>query len=409
MNTHIHKAGIIVAASIPLFVLPARISEGQLNDPVNLIGSEIVIFLMSLTCWYSINYIRRRVKSWKGIVLSVLCCCFWSNVFFFTFNPFFKDFPFKTSRSLTMRIAMLSSRGVLMSIILIPAAVYLKRDYEVKFQRRENERLAMERIKVENRLLEEAVAERTRALQQTLHSLEQSEQTLKHQIYVQSRLVASITHDIGGPFNYLLLISKTISELLQEGDYKTVEAYHGELNKSLETMSGYIKNLLEFARLPVEQKLSEMQMVNLGQLITQKAALFEGVIQSRQNTLEIESDGAIEILSNVGLLRIVLHNLIDNANKHTRQGRIGIRSFFRHNQAHLVVENTGNRVPPGIVGWVNAVPGDLTPDVQENAVQLTGIGLILVKEISTMLGIRIEMQSDETGTRVQLAFNGLGA
>lgn len=402
MNTHLHKAGLAVAASIPLFVLPARISEGQLNDPVNLIGSEIVIFLMSLTCWYSIHYIRRRVKSWKGIVLSVLCCCFWSNVFFFTFNPYFKDFPFRTSRSFSMRVMMLSSRGVLMSIVLIPAAVYLKRDYEARFQRRENERLALERIKVENELLEEAVAERTHALHQTLHSLEESQQSLKHQLYVQSRLVASITHDIGAPFNYLLMVSRNICELLQRQDYDTAEAHSAELTKSLETMYGYVKNLLEFTKLPVEHKLSRLETIHLGQLVVQKSALFKGVINSQGNTLELELNAAAGIVSNPGLLGVVLHNLIDNANKHTRNGRIVIRSAMQHEQAHLSIENTGNLVPPAIVQWFNSKTEE--PVLQRDIAPLAGIGLILVKEISTMLGIAVCMRSDERSTAVELAF-----
>ncbi|WP_439556100.1 sensor histidine kinase [Dyadobacter sp.] len=403
MNKHLHRAGIIVALSIPLFVLPARISEGQWADPVNLIGSEIVIFLMSLACWYSIHYIQQRFARWQGLILSLLCCCLLSNVFYFTFNPFFKDFPFRTAPNpLGIKILMLSSRGILMSIILIPAAYYLKRDSEARRQRKENERLAMERVRIENKLLEQAVMERTRALQQALVSLEKSQKELEHQIYVQSRIVASITHDIRGPFNFLVIVSEEIRRMIENKDYGTVEQYSKELHQSLEKMFGYVKDLLEFTKIPVQQKLAISDEVNLSELVAEKAELFEGIIRTKNNRLHIDIDPEITVMSNSNLLGIVLHNLIDNANKYTRNGNIRIRAAAENETVLIELENSGNSVPALLVQWFNANAHTNGESELPETVEIAGIGLILIREIASLLDIGLYMESDQRRTRVRL-------
>ncbi|MCE7042701.1 HAMP domain-containing sensor histidine kinase [Dyadobacter sp. CY312] len=405
MNKHLHRAGIIVAAAIPLFILPARISEGQLADPVNLAGSEFVIFLMSLACWYSINYFQNRRPGWPGLFLSVIGCCILSNLFYFTFNPFFQDFPFRTPQSqISISILMLASRGVLLSVILIPAAHYLRKDQQVRHQRIENERLALEKVKVENVLLERAVEERTKALRQALGSLEKTRQELEHQIYIQSRLVASITHDISGPFHYLIIVAEKINELLLRQDYETVAAYSLELRKSLQTMFGLVNNLLDFTKLPVQQKITRIEEVNIAELIRQKAELFDGFIKNNNNTLLVECDAPVTVPSNANLLGIIVHNLIDNANKHTFKGEIAVKACVTNGRAQIICENAGNPVPESVMFWINESAVLKSDSVSSYESPGTGIGLILVKEITALLGLKIWIESENHLTRISVTF-----
>jgi signal transduction histidine kinase len=402
MDNYLHKAGLVVAAGIPLFILPARISEGQWQDPVNLIGSEIVIFMMSLTCWYAINLIQQKYRRWMALVLSVLCCCALSNLFYFTFNPIFKDFPFRTAQNpIGIKILMLSSRGILISLILIPAAYFLKRDREARSQRKENERLAFEKVKIENRLLDQAVMERTQALQQTLNSLEISQKTLEHQLYIQSRLVASITHDIRGPFKFLIIISEEICRLAHQQDYDQVGNYGLQLNKSLETMYGFVNNILEFTKLPVHQKLDISEQINLAQVVEEKARLFEGIIKTNENQIFINVNPSINVTSNPNFLGIVVHNLLDNANKYARNGHIKITTSVNQTKVQLALENTGF-VPEPIVQWINSASHDASPPI--GTAETQGIGIILVKEITSLLDIAFFMESSKNITKVTLTF-----
>lgn len=402
-----NKAGIIVSAAIPLFILPARISEGQLQDPVNLVGSEIVIFLMSLTCWYCLIYLQKKdnLSAAVKLILSLLCCCVLSNLFYFTFNPIFKDFPFRTvSNPLYIKILMLSSRGILMSVILVPTAYYIKKDQEARLTRRENDRLAMERVYFQNRLLELAVVERTRALQDTLSLLRSSQNELEYQFYIQSRLVASITHDIRGPFKFLVQISDRVVALAGDAANNDLHNYASELNKSLVGMFTFVNNLLEFTKLPLTQKISKSEEVNLAALINEKSALFQGIIVTNNNKLVIDVDHEINVKTNYNLLGIILHNLIDNANKHTMAGEITIGLTDNENHVHLFIRNSGSLREENIAEWINSELDMTDPKKITDTNQVRGIGLVLVKEIATILDIGISMESTESDTTVQLNF-----
>ena len=408
MKRYQNRAGVIIAGSIPLFVLPARISEGQWKDPVNLIGSEIVIFLMSLACWHAIIYLQNQpnLKSWHKMVLSLLCCCLLSNLFFFTFNPFFKDFPFRTATNpLYIRILMLSSRGILMSIILIPGAYYVHKDLEARRAQREHQKLALQKFEIENKLLESEVFERTKALHYALSAMQETQQELEHQIYIQARLLASFNHDIRAPFKFSVLIAGKIAKLAAlEDDQSPIHKYATELNSTLKNTLSYVKNLLEFTKLPVRKKLEKSENVNLLRLINEKAQLFDGSINIKKNHIIIDVDSSIQVESNYNLLGIVLHNLIDNANKYSSNGNIQIVARTLGAVTELAIRNMGDIIPPKITDWFNGNNSEVPPQENINQNEVYGIGLLLIKEISLLLEVKLQMHSDDTVTEVILGF-----
>jgi signal transduction histidine kinase len=404
---HLHRAGLVVAASIPIFILPSRIAEGQLSNPYNLIGSEIVIFLMGLACWYTIIYIQDYVKLPLviRILLSIIACCVFSNIFYFTFNPFFKDFPYRTTfHALHISILLLCSRGVLMSVIIIPAAYYLKRDQEAKFIREQNQRLLMEKYQIQNTLLEKTVSERTYALQQTLSFLEESQSELEHQFFIQSRLIASITHDIRGPFKFLVQVSEEVSRLAAQKDDETLQLYTRELSAALENMFKFVKNLLEFTKLPLKDQVSRYQTVNLYDLIAEKAGLFEGILKINDNELKVDVQKAIHVKSNHSLLGIVVHNLIDNANRYSRSGQIEISVSDTDKYFILSVVNSGFPIPDHVAAWINADKESQDDTAYLAKGQDVGIGLVLIKDVSKILGMKVTVRTEQNATIFELFF-----
>jgi signal transduction histidine kinase len=405
---NVHRAGLLVAASIPLLILPARIAEGQWNNPVNLVGSEIVIFLMGLACWYAIILIQNTQKlPWIiKILLSVLACCIFSNVFFFLFNPYFQDFPFRTVENpLPIRILMLSSRGILMSMIIIPAAYYLKRDHEAKKARAENQRLLMEKFQIQNTLLEQTVSERTYALQEALSYLQKSQNELEHQFFIQSRLIASITHDIRGPFKFLIQVSEEVSKLAANKGDETLKLYSRDLSAALENMFEFVKNLLEYTKLPLKEKVSKSQTVNLDDLISEKYNLFKGIIQANNNELIVDVDKNITVKSNRNLLGIILHNLIDNANRYTRSGKIELSVQKEEQNTVLSLKNKGFVIQEHIVAYINADNNSDNYLEEQRKKQDMGIGLVLIKDVSNILDVRVSVQSDDDATIFKLTFS----
>jgi K+-sensing histidine kinase KdpD len=291
-----------------------------------------------------------------------------------------------------------------MSVIIIPAAYYLKRDSEAKWIREENQRLMMEKYQIENTLLEKTVSERTHALQETLSFLEESQTELEHQFFVQSRLIASITHDIRGPFKFLVQVSDEISKMAAEKDDETMQLYTRELSAALENMFKFVKNLLEFTKLPLKDQVSRYQTVNLYHVVTEKADLFAGTLKVNNNELSVEVDETIHVKSNHSLLGIVLHNLLDNANRYSRSGKIKlhVRDVGKHYV--LSVANEGFPIPAHVIEWINAEKDSLDHTAYQAKGQDVGIGLVLIKDVCSILNVNVTVRSDQKETIFELVF-----
>ena len=64
--------------------VPVRLAEGQGVNPVSLIGSEFVIWLMCMATWLSSyqTYYRFNLVKWQKIAVALFFCAVISNLFF---------------------------------------------------------------------------------------------------------------------------------------------------------------------------------------------------------------------------------------------------------------------------------------------------------------------------------------
>lgn len=292
-----------------------------------------------------------------------------------------------------------------MSLILLPGAYYVQKDLEARSARQQHQQLTLEKVQTKNRILENAVQERTRALHFALVSVERSQKALEHQLYIQSRLLASFNHDIKEPIKFSVIVSQKIAQLALVNVGQTpIQQYAKELSSSLENTFMLIKNHLEFTKLPIQQKIERDETVDLGALLEEKAQLFAGSIQTNKNSLSIDVDHQTTIYSNYNLLGIILHNLIDNANKYTLEGSIKISAATVDSYCQITITNEGISVAKHVTDWVNSQVDWTGADAHVHPDGVHGIGLLLVKEIAAILNISLRMRSDATQTRVTLTF-----
>jgi signal transduction histidine kinase len=398
--------GLVASALLTVSIVPIRLSEGQGADITNLVGSEIVIYLLFMTCWMGIQFIQQqtRLRNWQKIVFSVVLCMGLSIVFYHASNPFFEDYPLAPIRKNTFWIGMLrlSIRGILISVMLVPFIFYV--DYARK---RQNEKIETEKrhardLERRNQLLEQTVSERTMELKTMLSDLSRYQKELDNQIYLQSRLLASITHDIQGPFNYVLFVSRNINQLINEQKFEQLPEFSQVLENSLESMFVFLNNLLEFSKTQIKNEAVHLSPVNLSELMQEKASLFQGVIKSKGNQFRWDIDNEIEVNTNSNLFAIVVHNLLDNAAKYTEHGSIYAYTTRIGHETHLVIENTGPGLPEQVVNWLNDT-GRSTDQPMLAPSQRVGIGLLLIVQITALLNMKFFIQPEPGKTKASLA------
>ncbi|WP_165939978.1 sensor histidine kinase [Dyadobacter psychrotolerans] len=265
-------------------------------------------------------------------------------------------------------------------------------------------RFRIRHLRNRNQELEEKVMLRTQNLEQTLLALRDSEKELNRQMHIQSRLIASISHDIRTPLKYMISFTERINGFINNKEYDTVSDIGKSLTTSGKRMYQLLENMIGYIKTQVYGEHLQKENILLRPLVKTKAELFSQAIQEQSNKFIYEVPAKLSVETNVQLFGIVIHNLIDNANKYTYQGVIRVSVENRGGSLHFIVADSGPGMPDNLMDWLNQSSNDFIEKSATVSEDYHGLGLLIVKEISALLHLTILVEK-ENGTRVHLIFN----
>jgi signal transduction histidine kinase len=275
-------------------------------------------------------------------------------------------------------------------------AIYLVILYRTRFLRRRNSELEIR------------IRQRTQMLEETNRSLQLSQKDLSRQMQILNSLVGSISHDVRTPLRYLKLSADDIESRIGKKQYEKAVGIANSISGSAVKMVQMLDNLMSYIKLQAYGKEIKMTNVDLHSLIEEKAELFEPALAGQESVFQNDVGEGIFVQSNAQLLGVVIHNLIDNAIKHTFEGTIRIHSKITEGDFHLIVSDSGRGMPDHIAHWMNG-PLDNESDVGPNDTinEFTGLGLRMVREVAKM--IKAGLHVDNAGsTSVHIIFRQEG-
>lgn len=264
-------------------------------------------------------------------------------------------------------------------------------------------RLRNKFLQQENLKLENSIRARTSTLQETLSALQHSEKELNRLAFIQARLIASISHDVRNPLRYLSILIGTIERSISAGQYERVSDICGGLFTSIERMNSFLDNLIAYAKSHMyEQVKAEKTMLHA--VVREKKELFMPYIAQRGNRIVNEVPVNAFLYTNANLLKIIVHNLIDNANKYTHSGIIRVFTRKIDNELHFIVSDNGEGFPPDILEWFNASGySELDEEIGIQMETYNGLGLLILKDLASMMRIRLWAENNN-GAQVHLIF-----
>lgn len=258
----------------------------------------------------------------------------------------------------------------------------------------------------------ERLIRRTKALQKTLMTLRASEENMRRQTRIQERLITVITHDIKSPLKYTALGAKALYEDLAGGRDITPAINNAKMIYE----SGYriyhlTDNLLQYIRLQAQHDLVASDIVDLYALTEEKISIFRDIALAQSTVLINRITAPFPVKSNDRLLGIIVHNLLDNATKVTFEGTIEIDASIEAGNCYISIKDTGPGLPPEITEWCNrySVVAESTPAShlnhdEQNFPLLTGLGLIMVKELTVLINGRLSAVSRPGSTVMTIHF-----
>ena len=242
--------------------------------------------------------------------------------------------------------------------------------------------------------LDHKVRDRTYQLREALHSVERANEGLyraKQQAEAASSLkssvLISVTHDLLQPLNAARLTLSALTEMVESQDAGLLI---DQVDRSLLTLEDLLRSLLEIAKLDAGALKPDVRPLALAPLFEQLRNEFEPIAARQRLALHICTTD-LAVSSDAMMLRRILQNLIANAIRYTRVGRVTMQCGQRADRVYVEVSDTGPGIPQAQQEAIfrEFQRGDASATDQAGF----GLGLSIVRRFATVLGHEVRLSS----------------
>lgn len=288
--------------------------------------------------------------------------------------------------------------------------------------RKSEERLKRQQEELEDSNLElqkrsELILDNARRLRETNERVEQQNHLLEMQASdlmtasrYKSEFLANMSHELRTPLNSLLILS----QLLAENKEGNLEAKQIEFAQTIHSAGGdllrLIDDILDLSKVEAGQMNVELRPVSWDEILDSLQSGFQPVADQKRIdfVLQVEEPEAEKTLvTDAHRLLQILKNLLSNAFKFTNRGQVKLE-IYRSARADVAdaiafeVSDTGIGIPEEkqklIFEAFQQADGSTSRKYGG-----TGLGLTISRELATLLGGRIEVESREgEGSRFTL-------
>ena len=212
---------------------------------------------------------------------------------------------------------------------------------------------------------------------------------LNRQLQLRTNIMSAIGHDIRTPLKYLLVSAEYLQKLMHNSKDDEVREAIAAITESTRIVLQLLENMVDYSK-SVYLDVA-FNRVSIKKLIDEKLAIFSRLAEQQRTKIYSTVDESLIVQSNINLLSIVLHNLIDNAIKFTRDGVISVSAHDYAERTEIQILDSGPGFDECQLAWLNEYSMDQIK-MQTTKTQ-AGLGLLIVKELCEILGIRLNVKN----------------
>ena len=205
----------------------------------------------------------------------------------------------------------------------------------------------------------------------------------------KSRFLAVASHDIRQPLQSLMLLQGILAKMVQG---EPAEKLVLRLGQTLESMSSMLNSLLDLNQVEAGAVCTDITEFNVNNILDRMKDGFVYDAQAKGLSLRVVPCNLV-VRSDSRLLEQIIRNLLANAIKYSRHGKV-LLGCRRHG-AGLSIEvwDTGIGIPQDAVDAIFQEYHQLATEERRSGKGL-GLGLSIVHRFSTLLGHRIRVHSE---------------
>ncbi len=214
---------------------------------------------------------------------------------------------------------------------------------------------------------------------------------------VKSEFLANMSHELRTPLNAIIGYSQMLREDAEDDGNQSAVADLKKIESAGNHLLGLINNLLDLSKIEAGKMDVFIEPVAVAALIGDIRQMVEPLAARNGNTLEVEIEPDVGILrTDATKLKQSLINLLSNAAKFTRNGRLGLtvrRDPARAGAVRFEVSDTGIGMTPGEMQRLFQAfhQADASTTRKFGG---TGLGLAITRSFARMLGGDVEAASE---------------
>ncbi len=254
------------------------------------------------------------------------------------------------------------------------------RGFVISFTDVTAERDAERALRDMNETLERRVEERTNELGDALDEARRANAS-------KTRFVAAASHDLLQPLSAAKLF---VSHLEEQATDETARSTAAKAVSALASVEEIIEALLDISKLNSGQAGMRVQEVPLGRILTSLRTELTPLAEAKGLRLKVLESGHV-VRSDPVFLRRILQNLVINAIRYTRRGRVLVGARRAGAETRIEVHDTGPGIAPDDRAAIFQEFRQLGPSA--SGAKGLGLGLTIVERACKMLDHRLDLRS----------------
>ncbi len=268
-------------------------------------------------------------------------------------------------------------------------------------------------VELEKRTLEleekaSLLEEKNREIANASASLEEKARQLALVSKYKSEFLANMSHELRTPLNSLLILAK----LLAENEETTLTPKQVEYARTIHSagndLLSLISQILDLSKIEAGKLQIDSKATSLGEVRDFVEAAFRQIAEQKgvEFSIDVAADSPPVLTTDVQRLQQILKNLLSNAFKFTEQGRVDLKVRTVADRSQF--QREALREAPAVVSFLVSdtgigIPHDKQQLIFEAFQQAdastsrmyggTGLGLTISRELATLLGGEISVDS----------------
>jgi len=252
-------------------------------------------------------------------------------------------------------------------------------------------------LRKQKKNLERVVAQKTEELRFSLLQLEATEVELTNNLAFRERMISIVMHDLKSPLNFVHKIAAAMYESNSTISQTDLHRLSFELYQTTFDINNFVNNLLQWLNSTKKNIKLSYTTEKLNDFIRNNCAVYFKIASEKKLQFNLLASDNISITADFSLFSIVLRNLLDNAIKNTREGKIEITAHIDERLQYIIISDSGSGIAPDKI--VELESGVITKKTSES----TQIGYRIVYDLMQKMkgSIHIKSAADK-GTQITL-------